>query len=427
MDAETLFNKLLVLVDILKYSKTTSVLQWDTSYLQDTIQCAYEVEKQVLCMSEQEFVPIYQKILEITRSGNAQHSINEIARIRHSIYFSLLGNNNLPAELYYYVLSTYPASGESGLGVGKDALLQDIQKIGKTCATADVLLGMGLTLQENLMTINKQCSYERPEQLSVIYEFSFRLLPDTITKRATARPLLDKFISLFDENGEIAAHFLDQIREEAVSIPMNNSEGMQIIAHLIILTDENDYKNSYKAKKVQKILLDWILSIIHITDTQQYEMIPVQLENQFWMLHPWILAQLSSLSYQIFDLYSQTLINCMNQEKKIHQRRDYVHCSTTDGNDDSIIITQLYYRKIEPNRQETQNYEASDDIFLLKRLSEHWIALKYQKNERVQFLTNQLLENDWFAFKNCLNPYSTREQSKFEILWIDFYNSIGML
>ncbi|CAG8479487.1 13690_t:CDS:2 [Ambispora leptoticha] len=400
MDAETLLNKLLVLVDILKYSKTTSVLQWDTSYLQDAIQCAYEVENQVLCMSEQEFVPIYQKILEVTGNENSHYSIHEIASIRHSIYFSLLSNNNLPADLYYYVLSSYPASSFS---IGKDSLLQDIRRIGQTCATVDVLLGMGLTLQESLMTINEQHSYERPEQLSVLYEFSFKLLPDTVTKRATARPLLDKFTSLVDDDGEISAHFLDQIHEEAASIPMNNYDGMQIIAHAIILTDEDGYKNSCKAKKVQEILLSWILSIIHKTDAQQCEMFPVQLENQFWMLHPWILAQLSSLSYQIFDLYGQTLISCMNQEKKIHQR-NYVHRLITDGS----------------------NNNDDDSIIINPQLSEHWMALKYQKNERVQFLTNQLLENDWFTFKNCLDPYSTREQSKFEIMWIDFYNSMGM-
>lgn len=218
---ENSFNQLLKFSEIYHIAKTSLVSQWNIEYLQNSIQCAFDVENALFMISDEDAELLHKKLVLKAKTEHRVQPppLTEFQCAYHLFYRALLRNIYLPSDLYFYVLNTYEFLNY-GLFSKKENIAEDVQMFAKPLAMADVLTGIQATLLEGLSQIKPQKSMN-----ALKHEYSYKLLHTTTTRRAAARLLLKDLAKFFDD-GQIDSNGIDQIKNILHHHSTQSSDGM---------------------------------------------------------------------------------------------------------------------------------------------------------------------------------------------------------
>ncbi|CAG8746490.1 21099_t:CDS:2 [Dentiscutata erythropus] len=386
---ENLFNQLLKFSEIYNVAKTSLVSQWNIEYLQNSIQCAFDVENALFMISDEDAELLYKKLVSKAKTENRVMPplLTEFQCAYHLFYRALLRNIYLPSDLYFYVLNNYEFLNY-GLFSKQENIAEDVQMFAKPLAMADVLAGIQTTLLEGLSQIKPQKS-----MTALKHEYSYKLLHTTTTRRAAARLLLKDLDKFFDD-GQIDSNGVDQIKNILHHHSTQSSDGMEIIFHAAIFSFQPSEGNLQSSSELNRILLNWITSFVNIGTSRQLLSLTNSLESGVWQLHPWLLSRLSFMHQPFFEIYSQMLIQCTRQEQQ------HMH-------DNLLSYPKRFY-----------DSQLNDAYQRLKSLLHHWELLHQQFGDENRSVTN-LLQQEWFIFKEKyenLDQYKEKD-SEFKIMF----------
>ncbi|CAG8593948.1 9892_t:CDS:2 [Racocetra fulgida] len=214
---ENLFNQLVKFSEIYHIAKTSFVSQWNIEYLQNSIQCAFDVENALFMISDEDAELLHKKLVSKAKAER------RVLPPPLTEFQTLLRNIYLPSELSFYVLNTYEFLNY-GLFSKQENIAEDVQMFAKPLAMADVLAGIQMGLLEGLSQIKSHNKEQVPGVAALKHEYSYKLLHTTTTRRAAARLLLKDFDKFFND-GQIDSDGIDQIHN-VLHHSTQSSDGM---------------------------------------------------------------------------------------------------------------------------------------------------------------------------------------------------------
>ncbi|CAG8802580.1 26861_t:CDS:2, partial [Racocetra persica] len=380
--------------EIYHIAKTSFVNQWNIEYLQNSIQCAFDVENALFMISDEDAELLHKKLVSKAKAERRvlPPPLTEFQCAYHLFYRTLLRNIYLPSELSFYVLNTYEFLNY-GLFSKQENIAEDVQMFAKPLAMADVLAGIQMALLEGLSQIKSHNKEQVPGMIALKHEYSYKLLHTTTTRRAAARLLLKDFDKFFND-GQIDSDGIDQINN-VLHHSTQSSDGMEIIFHAAILSFQPNEVDLRISSELNHILLNWITSFANIDTSQQLLSSTTSLESGVWQLHPWLLSRLSFIHKPFFEAYSRMLIQCTRQE----QQHMY---------DNLLSHSKRFY-----------DTQLNDTHRRLKNLLGHWELLHQQFRDGKKTVTN-LLQQEWIIFKGKYEKFDQRKEkdSEFKIMFM---------
>ncbi|CAG8662325.1 12445_t:CDS:2, partial [Acaulospora morrowiae] len=241
----------------------------------------------------------------------------------------------------------------------------------------------------------------------VRHEFSYKLLHTTIARRTAARILLQDLCKYF--NG-YKPSVNEQIKFRLCNHATRLQGGMEIILHAAILSNRYNEENSEVMTKVNRILMDWITSLVSedAINAIQEPISSNSLKSKVWTLHPWLLARLSLIHQPFFEIYSKVLIRCTRQEQQ-------------------YMMGNLSIESIHPRLF----YQLPSEMLLYSQVNQrweglliHWELLRYQFGNYKEVI-NHLLQQEWITFKSKYIQ-CWEQKTMFGQIWNEFFLRLGM-
>ncbi|KAJ3296461.1 hypothetical protein HK104_001600 [Borealophlyctis nickersoniae] len=253
------------------------------------------------------------------------------------LYKTLLVNPYLPMDTYREVIWKYTEVC-GGEGVGDEVLLKDISEMAHPFAALDVLsesqsnlLGALHNMADAPYSGTKDggvdaVSEDRWQATAV--EYAYRLHPDTIAKRVSARFLMPELARCLDggkdigDDSDALRERLDSFLRKLSASGMELGDVMEILAIMLTLpasslaapsdtplpTSIPSNSDSFIALATSDVqensncnrhILSWLLS--HAADNSPTSPL-------LWSMHPWLLAELSGLYFTFFTAYLKHLV-----------------------------------------------------------------------------------------------------------------------
>ncbi|CAI2164496.1 18704_t:CDS:2 [Funneliformis geosporum] len=348
-------------------------------------------------------------------------SIDEICNCQRLLYRTLLNNPYLSLDMLAYVIETYDLLFDSDK---KKSIIKDVIMGSKSSMIADVLTGVQMTLLEGLSRLKSATCAKGDIMSSLKEEYSFKLLPKTISYRAAAKLLIRDCSRYINEGGLLQYNKYLIIKK--FSDYINKSpQNLEILFHAYIITLEIREKYLDKNEEAPLVpadmygpLLDYILSVIDEKSRLPYlEVDSVVLEPKIWGLHPWMLAKISYHDETFFLKYRKKLMECTRQEQRI----------MVDDSLSSMIESKMFYRQIHVHENDSQiDYE------MMEMLLKQWnIFINVFEKRRADKLID-FLKEEWIIFKETFTNYEYNRASNrtfkkmFIQTWMNFFKELGV-
>ncbi|RIA96139.1 hypothetical protein C1645_802600 [Glomus cerebriforme] len=426
-----IINQIYEFVKVFTEAKTILVSTWNTGKIQKCIKLASEIEfglsdfKNDTEHKEYIFNELVKKVKEITKAcvdvEKTLPSIDDICNSQRLLYRTLLTNPYLSPDIFAYVIETYD-------GDKKKRIIEDVTIGSKPAVIADVLTEVQTTLLEGVSYLKS--AYHSTNDKDIIIstlkeEYSFKLLPKTISYRAAAK-LLIRDCSRYITEGELLQYNKYLIIKKFSEYINESPQNMEILFNAYIVTLEirekyfdKDGEEPIISANMYGPLLDYILSIVDEKSRLPYlEVNSAVLEPKIWILHPWMLAKISYHDETFFLKYRNKLIECVRQEQKL-----MINCSQSP----SIIEPKMFYR---------QNHVHEDinqiDYEIIEKLLRQWNILKNIFDKRRADKLVDFLTVEWIMFKE----YTTNDEfirnsdrmfkDTFIQRWTNFFRELGV-
>ncbi|GES85944.1 hypothetical protein GLOIN_2v1737663 [Rhizophagus clarus] len=371
---------------------------WDREKIQNCIKLAAEVELDLSDIKNNTeyknhiFNKLVEKIKETTKSCDVEKtipSIDEIFNSQRLLYRTLLTNPYLSFDILAYVIETYD-------GDIKKRIVEDVIIGSKPAVTADVLTEVQTTLLESasyLRSISHSTDDGDNNIMSLLKEeYSFKLLPKTISYRAAAK-LLIQDCSRYTTEGRLHQYNKYLIIKKFSDYINKSPQNMEILFHayIIILEVRERYldkgeREQIKSANMYEPLLDYILSVIDEKQRLSYlEVKTTVLEPRIWILHPWMLAKISYYDETFYLKYRSKLTECVRQEQKL-----MINGSLSP----STIEPKMFYRQNHVHKGINQI-----DCEMMEKLFRQWnILINIFDKKRADKLVD-FLKEEWINWE----------------------------
>ncbi|CAB4488891.1 uncharacterized protein OCT59_026284 [Rhizophagus irregularis] len=426
-----LIDQIYKFVLLLSEAKTMLIGTWDREKIQNCIKLATEVVfdlsdiKNNTEYKKHIFNKLVEKIKETTKACDVEKTIPTIDEIFNSqrlLYRTLLTNPYLSFDILAYVIETYD-------GDIKKRIVEDVTIGSKPAVTADVLTEVQMTLLGSasyLRSINHPTNARDNNIMSLLKEeYSFKLLPKTISYRAAAK-LLIRDCSRDTTEGGLPQYNKYLIIKNFSEYINKSPQNMEILFHAYIITLETRERYLDKGERepirsanMYGPLLDYILSIVDEKPRLPYlEVNTAVLEPKIWILHPWMLAKISYYDETFYLKYRNKLIECVRQEQKL----------MINGTLSPLIIKpKMFYRQNHVHKGIDQI-----DCEMMEKLLRQWnILVNIFDKKRADKLVD-FLKKEWIMFKEYFTSHGSIRNSDrifkdmFMKVWTNFFKELGV-
>ncbi|CAG8467577.1 6819_t:CDS:2 [Funneliformis caledonium] len=430
MDIE-INDQIFEFVKLFSEAKTMSVNTWNKEKVQYCIRLATGIEFYLFDFEndtkykEYLFSELVKKIKKTTEAcadlEKSIPSIDEICNCQRLLYRTLLNNPYLSLDVLAYVIETYDLLFDSDK---KKSFVKDVIIGSKSAVIADVLTGVQMTFLEGVSRLKSATNAKDYVVSSFKEEYSFKLLPKTISYRAAAK-LLIRDCSRYITEGGLLQYNKYLIIKKFSDYINKSPQNLEILFHAYIITleirenylDKNEEEPLIPADMYEP-LLDYILSVIDEKSRLPYlEVDSAALEPQIWRLHPWMLAKISYHDETFFLKYRNKLTECTRQEQRI----------MIDDSLSSIIEPKMFYRQIHVHEN-----DSKIDYELMEKLLKQWNILINVFDKRRADKLVDFLKEEWIIFKKKFTNYEYNKASDcifknmFIQTWMIFFKELGV-